>query len=90
MRLNEIKWEIKGKKGTRQQRIKWLESITDSMGMNLRKLWHAASPWGHKESDTVTEQQQIDFRDKFKFGEVLTRVHLGEKGWGTGGVGDSR
>ena len=61
------------------------------MDVNLSKLWHAASPWGHKESDIVTEQQQqIDFLGKCKFGEVLTRVPLGEKGRGTGGVGDSR
>ena len=43
-----------------QQRIRWLDSITDSVDMNLgkpwdilrdREAWHAA--WGcHKESDT--------------------------------------
>ena len=44
------------------QRIRWLLGITDSMNMNLSKLWkiedreawHAAvQAWGHKESDTT-------------------------------------
>ena len=42
--------------------IRWLDGITNAVNMNLgklremvrdRKAWHAASPWGGKESDTT-------------------------------------
>ena len=49
-----------------QQRMSWLDSINDSMDMILanpeivkdREAWDAEVHGGHKESDTVTEQQQ--------------------------------
>ena len=41
--------------------MRWLDGITDSMGMNLSKLWESGgqgslaccSPWGCEESDTT-------------------------------------
>ena len=53
--------KIEGKRKRGWQRMRWLDSITDSVDMNLNKLWEIVkdreacvlSPWGHKESDTA-------------------------------------
>ena len=54
--------KIEGRSKRRQQRMRWLDGITDSMDMNLSKLQEivkgqgslvCCSPWGHKESNTI-------------------------------------
>ena len=49
--------KIEDKKRRGQQRMRWLDSITNSMDLNLSKLWEivevCCSPLGLKESDTT-------------------------------------
>ena len=51
--------KIEGRRRRRQQRMRWLDGITDAMDMGLSKLQElvmdyslaCCSSWGHKESD---------------------------------------
>ena len=53
--------KIEGRRRGGQQRMRWLDGITDSMDMSLSKLGVGdgqgslvcCRPWGHKESDTT-------------------------------------
>ena len=38
--------KIEGKRRRGQKRMKWLDSITDSMDMNLSQLWEMIVRWG--------------------------------------------
>ena len=61
--------KIEGKRRREQQRMRWLDSVTNSMDMNLSNFWNTVKDreaWIHgvnKESDTTTEQQQQQIAD---------------------------
>ena len=54
--------KTEGRRRRGQQRMSWLDGITNSMGMSLSKLQELVmahcSPWGCKESD-MTEQLKL-------------------------------
>ena len=49
--------KIEGRRSRGQQRVRWLNGITNSMDMTLSKLQEivkaCCSPWGCKDSDTT-------------------------------------
>ena len=55
--------KIEGKRRKGQQRMRWLDSTTHSVDMNLGKFWEilryrrtrqaCCSPWGHNKSDMI-------------------------------------
>ena len=53
--------KVEGKRRRGWQKMRWLNSITDSVDINLSKLWEIVEdrglvcyrPWGHKKLDTT-------------------------------------
>ena len=65
-----------------QQKIRWLDGITDSMDMSLSKFWEKVmdrealawcSPWGHKELD-MTEWLSLGVKSK----KIITKTIVRE------------
>ena len=63
--------------------MRWLDSITDSMDMNLNKLWEIVkdregwpcfSPWIHKELETT---QQVNLYNSLRQNHLGFRMGLG-------------
>ena len=60
--LGKTLGKVEGRRRKGRQQMRWLDGITDSMGMSLCKLQELVmdqgslmcySPWGHKELDTT-------------------------------------
>ena len=48
--------KFKGKRKRGQQRMRWLDSITNSVDMNLKKFWERVENW-HAAVHGVTKNQ---------------------------------
>ena len=76
--------KIEGRRRSVWQRIKWLDSITDSLDMNFSKLGDSGGhrsmvccrAWGHKESD-MTQQlnSNVSFLP-FSFLSIYLLIYL--------------
>ena len=74
--------KIGGRRRRGQQRMKWLDGITDSIDMNLskfRELVMGWSLWGHKELDTTEWLNWTMSRNWKLKGKVITITELGSE-----------
>ena len=66
----------------RQQRMRWLDGITDSIDMSLNKLWELVmdsrySPWGHKELDPTEWLNWAELNMPVKTASILEPLDQG-------------
>ena len=65
--------------------MRWLDGITDSMGMSLGKLWEIVkdrvdlSPWVHRESDTIEQLNNNKDPIRFSVSGKVFQYHLSIK-----------
>ena len=66
--------KIEGGRRKGQQRMRWLDGITNAMSVSLSRLWElvmdrtlaCCSPWGHKDPDTAPGLNWLNTYEKWK------------------------
>ena len=91
--------KIEGRRRRRQQRMRWLDGIINSMDMRLTRLWEnsegqgslaCCSPWGLKESDRTERLNKTRMKAQLLYyiwGKHQEQTECGHM-W-PGGKGDS-